>query len=127
MLTLSLAEVGQGEGYRSPVELDGQVYILELRLNTRADRWMLRIFDADENPLATGLRLVPRVNLLDGLVLEILPPGELRVTHSAGLSYVDADAWRQGRAVLVYFEADELEVLDLAASILSTRRKVVVA
>jgi hypothetical protein len=57
--------LARGEAYtRQRVSLDGRPYTLDLAWNTRAGSWYISLSDAEEVPVASGLRLVPNWPLL---------------------------------------------------------------
>jgi hypothetical protein len=52
-------------GFIQKIELGGIFYSIRIRWNTRSESWFLHVFDADDNPLITGKRLVPNYPLTD--------------------------------------------------------------
>jgi hypothetical protein len=72
------------EGADVPINLDGTDYILRYRYHGRTDRWMLIILDADENVLASGIKLLPLVDLYSTYLNTQLPPGELVLSKLNG-------------------------------------------
>lgn len=58
-------------------ELDRKFYLLDFRYNTRADIWMMNIYDENSAIIITGIALLLGVDLLSIYQDERLPPGPL--------------------------------------------------
>lgn len=113
--------------FSSPIALDGNTYQLELQWNRRYDRWHMSILTESAKPLASGIKLVPGANLLEGHSAEGIPPGELWAV-SIDAANPDITRTTLGRtASLVYFPEAEIAAVDRAAAILRDRVKVTLA
>jgi hypothetical protein len=84
MTTLNLPVFPADPDYRYNIQLDGGTYILEFHLNARADRWNLSIFDVENQPIRTGVRLVTGIDLLGHVASLRKPPGKLTVVDTTG-------------------------------------------
>lgn len=96
-----------------PVTLEDTLYLFFFRHSARDDRWYLDIHDADDNLLATGIKLVTHMNLLEPFSDPRLPTGELNATRIVGalLPVTDTDL---GNSVSIeYMERSELDFLEL--------------
>jgi hypothetical protein len=101
--------------YRQTTTIEGREYQLEFRYSGREESWYLSLYklEADETrtPLATGVKIVPRIDLLRRFTRgDRLPPGELRAIPRGadgslpGLS----DLGEAQRVELVYYDSTEL-------------------
>ncbi len=59
------------------VVLSNTVYFINIRYNTRLDTYTFSLLDAAQNPIISGVRIVPQYSLLSGTVDERKPPGKL--------------------------------------------------
>jgi hypothetical protein len=88
------------------IALDGSVYHLRLRYNSRADYWMLFISTADGTPLLSGMAVRLGADLLDQYADAELPPGGLFAVNFVD-AYAEPDRDNFGRDVsLIYQEAE---------------------
>jgi hypothetical protein len=63
---------------RQRLNLDGVVYTLELAWNQSEESWHVSLFDAEEEPIVTGLRIVTNWPLWRYYKFDPrMPPGEL--------------------------------------------------
>lgn len=81
--------IPMGDGITPHVEvqipLDGVVFTLEARWNTRFQSWFLHLFDAEGIvPILTGIRLVPDWLIGSYNVIENGPRGALRLVDTSG-------------------------------------------
>ena len=53
--------------YTQEVTLEGQTVVLEFSLNERQGTYSFSVYDGQEKPVVTGMRLLPSVSLADGL------------------------------------------------------------
>lgn len=95
------------------VVLDGVSYIFEYQWSNRYDTWYLSIFDINENPLLTGVRLVPWVPIFRNHPQRSLPAGELVLFDQQSEppfsdKYPNENDFGT-RFVLYYFTQEELE------------------
>ena len=51
--------------FSQKIDLGGIFYHIRIRWNSRSESWFLHLFDADENPIVTGKRLVPNYPLTE--------------------------------------------------------------
>lgn len=54
--------------YTQEVTLEGQTIILEFSLNERQSTYSFSVYDSQEQPIVTGMRLIPSVSLAEGLL-----------------------------------------------------------
>lgn len=88
------------------VALDGKIYTLAARYNTRMRSWLLDIETSDGVHLIDGLRLVLNERLLEPQRYDPrLPPGELLVVSPSGAARHDPDLVSMYNMRLVYVEA----------------------
>ncbi len=99
------------EHFSEQVELDGRTFTLEFRWNAREEAWYLSVADADENSLATGVKLVVGWPLLTRYASADMPPGQLMADDTSGRDQ-EAGLTDLGRRVLLfYFNAEEVGAL----------------
>lgn len=91
------------------LSLDGRVYSLELAWNMRAEGWYLSLIDAEGEPIASGLRLVPNWPLLRySKWRDACPPGELVAQDDASGAPIGYDdiGGDNPRVTLVYYAVE---------------------
>ena len=94
--------------YSYTIALEGRDYVLRFVYSERCGDWHLSIFDADESPIVTGIRVVSNFPLLHRLNDARLPPGMLialdmgRVAKDPGLEDFGA------RVRLAYLSAEDI-------------------
>ena len=99
--------------YVQTTSMDGVNFVLSFAFNGRESCWYLSLLTPDGTPLATGLKLVVSLFLLNGRAQEGLPPGDLLVytpaadTSPPGLKELGAGA----RCQLIYLDAAEMASL----------------
>jgi uncharacterized protein DUF6983 len=86
-------------------ELDGVTYVMRLRWNERAESWHLDLSTLDDEPIASGVRLVPSFPLLRRNQHPARPPGELYLLDNKGLDEEPTLEEFGTRFILVYVEA----------------------
>jgi len=92
--------------------LDGQVYRLTFRWNTRGQYWTLKVSQADGTPILSGIKLVPDYELISAYVDMGPPPGLLFVVNPSGQLYtVTRDNLPSGEIALVYMTEAERAAL----------------
>ena len=94
------------------IELDTVIYVLTIQWNSREEAWYLSIFTDNEDPILSGLKLVPNYQLLDQYEhIEALPNGDFAV--------IDLEVGSQGvitydnlgeRYQLIYLSESELGI-----------------
>lgn len=85
--------------------LDGAVYRIHLRYNTRGGFWAIDILDASDTPLILGLAIRLGIDLL-AQYTEDIPPGQLFAINYAD-QYTEPNRDNFGTDVmLVYMEAE---------------------
>lgn len=104
--------------YSLRTRLDGQDYTLEFIYSTRAERFYLNLYDAEETLLVAGLKLLSSVALL-GYYHHIpgVPAGEIMVT-ATGADDSSPTLFELGpglRCVLTYFPVAEVVEAQAAA------------
>ena len=87
------------------VQLDGSVYQVRLRYNSRAGHWAMDLADAGGNPLTVGIAVRLGVDLLAQYSSVSFPPGVLFALNWVD-QYQEPDRDNLGRDVsLIYEEA----------------------
>jgi hypothetical protein len=101
--------------YRQSTTLEGREYQLEFRYSKREDAWYLSFYkleaDQSRTPLATGIKIVPNIDLLSRFVrADRLPPGELRAFPQGSSAAIPqlSELGAGKRVELVYFESSEV-------------------
>ncbi len=94
--------------FEQETELDGRQFLLRMVFNARNEGWYLSLFDANEDAIRTGIRMVLRWPLLEGVVDPRRPPGDLMLIDLEN-SDVDPGLGELGERVqLVYLEAEDV-------------------
>lgn len=98
-------------------ELDGVQYALRFHYDFRADRWTLDMLDELDDPIVTGIRLIPGPNLLEQFSDPRLPVGSLEVsTVNEDRAPPELDDLGVD-AVLIYLDASDVEAYDFLFSL----------
>jgi hypothetical protein len=63
--------------FKVRIALEGRDYVLSFDFNTRMNRWILGVYDAEENPIVVGIALNIDSSILRLYVDNSLPPGEM--------------------------------------------------
>ena len=88
------------------VVLEGTVYFINLRYNTRLDTYTFSLLDAAKDPIVSGVRIVPQYSLLSGCTDERKPPGKLFAIDmsrtGADCSFADL-----GQRILLGYDEDQ--------------------
>lgn len=89
--------------YSIRVVLDGVIYILNFRYNSRYDRWVMDLLDNEETPIAEGTPLQTGIVLLHGIITPELPPGYFMVLNNVD---DDSDPTEEelGEAINLYYQ-----------------------
>ncbi len=92
--------------YQFRVDLDGVTYILVMRFNKRADRWIMDIMTGGEEMIVAGVPLLLGTSLLARYADDRLPQGDLFVANMES-DYEECGRDQLGANVLLlYREAD---------------------
>jgi hypothetical protein len=93
--------------FTETVDLDGASYLLHFYYNTRMSTWFMDVSDASGNVIVQGRSLVLGSFLLDPVVGQNGPPGEMFLIDTANRNQ-DADYDDLGSRVLLLYaqEAD---------------------
>ena len=70
--------------YKFQINLEGTVFILRFRFNTRLDRWVMDVQDVNEDRIVTGIPMLTNLPLLDRYQDERLPLGRFTVIDETG-------------------------------------------
>lgn len=103
--------------YQQRTRIEGRDYVLSFAYNEREERWYLTISDEEEDPIATGVKLVSNWPLLGPYRYDDrCPPGELAVSDISGDGSPPAqlELGEGKRCELFYFTA--AEVAEIRAS-----------
>lgn len=63
--------------YKVRMDLEGEEFVFKLYFNERMNRWLLSIYDANEEPILMGIALNVDGSLIGRYSDPRLPPGEL--------------------------------------------------
>ncbi len=85
------------------VQLDGSVYQVRLRFNSRAGHWAMDLADAGGTPLALGIAVRLGVDLLAQYSAASFPPGVLFALNWTD-QYQEPDRKNMGSDVSLIFE-----------------------
>ena len=108
MAVLELPSVNTEPSYRYQIDLEGSLYFIDMKFNTRNNRWAFSIFDQDQEPIIVGIPVLIDLDLLGQYVDPRLPPGKFMAVNLAN-ERVEAD--RDGLSndiIMIYFTSDEL-------------------
>lgn len=95
---------------RQRVSLDGRVFTLDLAWNMRSGSWYVSLSDAEERPIASGIRLIPNWPLLRFHKWDPrCPQGELVAQDEGSRSDIKFDdiGSNRPRVELVYYSTVE--------------------
>ena len=84
----------------SRVVLDGTQYLIRFTWNEKAQRWSFGVFNMQKEPLAQGIRIVPRFPLNLQIVNEKFPRGLFGAYTN--LPFVGRDDFKNGNATFAY-------------------------
>lgn len=70
--------------YTQRTSLDGRSYLFTFKWNQRSGFWFFDFADQDEDPIVSGVKVVPEIPLLRRIIDERRPAGELIVTDLTG-------------------------------------------
>lgn len=90
---------GENPDVKQRTVVDGVELVFQFQWNERAQRWYLSIFDANEAPIQTSVKLVPSLPLTNRVTSAAFPNGNLFVQGEVTSGF---DAFREGSASLVY-------------------------
>ena len=95
--------------YTLDVELDDIEFRLEFKFNARDQAWYLSIYDTNDTPLRSGLRVVSDWTLLRlWQEIQLRPEGELIATTQGGIARPALIDELGEDVVLTYLDADEI-------------------
>lgn len=97
--------------YRFDVELDGVVYRLAFKFNSRDEAWYLTIFDTSDRLLRAGIRVVNEWPLLRLWAEASRPAGEMIVANKGELLTPPGLTQLGQEAVLTYLDEAERRAL----------------
>jgi hypothetical protein len=108
MATILIPNVVDAAYSSQKLRLEGRDYRFDFAYNQREDRWYLSIYDDEDDPLVTGLKIITSFPLLRRYQADPrVPPGELMAISLTGddspPGFSDFGVGR--RVELTYFEA----------------------
>jgi len=103
MTRLDIAVPDMNDSF-SRVALDGAQYLIRFTWNDTARRWSFGLFTAQREPLAQGVRMVPRFPLNLQIVDDRFPAGAFGVFSD--FESVGRDDFANGNAAFAYLSAD---------------------
>lgn len=84
MATLTIPVRSDLQAYSFTIELDGAVYLLRFRYNTRLARWIMDIAGTDGVNVVAGVPLLTNCDLIDRYTMRGLPPGKFLAYDESG-------------------------------------------
>lgn len=93
--------------YVQTTDIDGTEYRVRLDWNERTASWYLSLYDADENPLLLGRKVLNRFSVLDGFSYKAVPQGVLVSFDKSTIEKPNRDELG-GSAQLAFLRNDEL-------------------
>ena len=105
MATVALPLEPSIPNYRVGTTLDGVVYLLDVRWNSRDEAWFLDLLAEDETPIVRGIRVVLGALLGSRSADPAFPPGVLIASDLAGTG-TDPGFDDLGQRVKVYYIPD---------------------
>lgn len=103
--------------YNEKVRLEGSDYIFRFDWAGREDRYYMSIYDASNNPLLLGVKVIANWSLLENHAFNAnLPPGTLMAidTESGGSPPVYEDF---GTRVRLFYWASDEDIASLAGAV----------
>ena len=102
------------------VTLDGTPYRFDFTYNSRIDSWFMSVSDREKNPLANGIKLVTKYEIITQFVGRGLPIGEMFVVDGTGEQIgvergnigLDPDG-NELELQLIYLTKEEAEEVDV--------------
>ena len=89
----------------SRVELDGTQYYIRFSWNDSAARWSFSLYTIQKEPLAVGIRIIPRFPLNLQIINEIFPFGVFGVYSD--LESIGRNDFLNGKAQFAYIPASQ--------------------
>jgi hypothetical protein len=91
--------------YDFEVELEGALYRFELHWNARDGAWFMSLYDANDEPLVAGRKVVLGADLLGHSADPRLPPGALLIIDTSGANEDPGRDDLGARCLLGYLES----------------------
>ncbi len=92
--------------FKIRMALEGRDYVLSFDFNTRMNRWILGIYDAEEDPIVVGIAMNIDSSLLRLYVDNRLPPGEM-ILFDTSEKHIECSRDELGkRCELLYLESE---------------------
>lgn len=91
------------------ISIDETNYKLRLTYNQYHGFWTMHLWDYNENPLATNIKVIPNFPLLLNKHCFDVPKGEFIVISNE--ESLDRDSFKDGRATIVYMTEDEWDAV----------------
>lgn len=87
------------------INIDDVEYKLRVMYNDTHKFWVFHLWDYNDNPLLTNVKVVPNFPLLFNKHCFDVPKGEFIVVSD--LEELDRDSFKDGKASLIYMTRDE--------------------
>lgn len=102
-MTVQVVPTRSQAHFRQTTTLDGTPYVLAFDWHQRWGRWTIGIYDQNDNAIATGLTLLPGLDLIEHLTT---PPGSLILADQSGDARAPTfDSLGDSLFALLYVEA----------------------
>lgn len=102
---MKIITFNDGSDIVSSVELESTTYKFRMLWNPGGYFWSMHLWDNNDNPLATNIKVVPNFPLLFNKHCFNVPAGEFVVITNQ--TVLDRDVFKDNRAYLVYVTGDE--------------------
>ena len=89
--------------YGFQIELEGGIYFLDFRFNTRQNRWLMDILSQTQEPILMGLPVLTGIPISAGYTDDQKPPGYFLAVDQTGQER-NADRETFGVDVLLLYE-----------------------
>lgn len=99
--------------YDFTVELEGIAFVFELSWSDREAVWYLNLYDANANPILSGVKVTLSVPLLGRFRSTSLPNGDLMALDTSGADLMPGIQDLGDRVLFVY--VDSADLTNLAA------------
>ena len=88
----------------SSVTLDGIMYLIRFTWSEYAQRWSFGLYTLQKEPIAVGIRIVPRIPLNLHIAIASFPSGAFLVNTS--FKEVGRDDFVSGKAAFIYISTN---------------------
>ena len=105
MKNITIIEIPDLNDCFQSVTIDRKRYLLRTTWNDTAKRWSFGLYTMQKEPIAVGLRMIPRFPINIQIVDETFPAGVFGVYSD--LEYIGRDDFKNGTAEFAYIPEGE--------------------